>query len=153
MAKRFQKPPILVDRWLLRVEKQPNGCWEWTGAKWARGYGKFTLPGSQKRIAAHRWGYEHFISPIAEGFELDHLCRNTSCVNPEHLEPVTHKVNVQRGHAGLINGARQRSITHCPKGHEYTPENTYIRPGAPGRNCRKCGAIVAMRRRKELNDG
>lgn len=162
--KRFPKPSDLGARWLLRVEKEGHGgCWQWTGAKWARGYGKLTLPGpEQRRISAHVWGYERFVGPVPEGMELDHTCHDPyvctdaascphrSCVNPAHLEPVPHGENVRRGLAPIVNGARNRSISHCPRGHEYTPANTYHRPGRPGRNCRACGAIVTRRRKAEL---
>lgn len=148
-AKRFPKPPDLEARWLLRVEKEGHGgCWKWIGARWSKGYGKFTEPVTQRRIGAHVWGYKNFVGPIPEGMELDHLCRNPWCVNPEHLEPVTHLENVRRGLAPIVNGARNAAKTHCPRGHEYTEANTYYRKNRSGRNCRACGAIVTDRRRK-----
>jgi len=107
-----------------RVEKSP-GCWTWTGTIDPGGYGHYKLGQSQH---AHRVAYELVVGPIPEGLELDHLCRNPSCVNPAHLEPVTHAENVRRGTVA------QR--THCQKGHEYTPENTRMRNGA--RVCREC---------------
>lgn len=148
--KRFPMPRDLESRWLLRVEKEGHdGCWKWIGAMWAKGYGRFTLPGTQRRIGAHVWGYERYVGPVPEGLELDHLCSNRWCVNPSHLEPVTHLENVRRGRA-CENGAHNAAKTHCPQGHEYTPENTYIRPDRPfGRNCRACGALVTKRRKAE----
>lgn len=149
-VKRFPMPRDLEARWLLRVEKEGHdGCWRWIGATWAKGYGKFTEPGTQRRVGAHKWGYERYVGPVPEGKELDHLCRNRWCVNPGHLEPVTHLENVRRGIVGEVNGARQRAITRCPRGHEYTPENTYYRKSRNGRNCRACGAIVTRRRKAE----
>jgi len=161
-GKRFPMPRDLTERWLLRVEKEGHdGCWRWIGATWEKGYGKFTLPETQRRIGAHVWGYERFIGPVPDGMELDHTCHDPqvcrdasrcphrSCVNPAHLEPVPHGENVRRGLAPHVNGAHNAAITHCPRGHEYTPENTYYRKSRPGRNCRACGAIVTKRRKAE----
>lgn len=74
------------------------------------------------------------IAEIPNGLELDHLCRNRACVNPYHLDPVSHAENMRRGVAGL----KQREKTHCPVGHEYTAENTYIHPQNGSRNCKAC---------------
>lgn len=147
-------PRDVMERWWLRVDKNgPNGCWIWTGARWRLGYGKFTEPGTQRRLAAHRWGYERLVGPVPSELQLDHLCRNPPCVNPHHLEPVTPRENVRRGLVPIVNGAQNRAKTHCPRGHEYTPENTYYRSGngtqRRGRNCRACGAIVTRRRKAE----
>lgn len=149
--RRFPMPESLMDRWKLRVQQdEATGCWVWIGARWPRGYGKLSMPGTQKRVAAHRWGYEQLVGSIPDGMELDHLCRNHSCVNPAHLEPVSHVENVRRGVAGEVNGGRNRAVTHCPKGHPYDAANTYKRPdGKPGRNCRACSRAVAARRRAE----
>jgi hypothetical protein len=142
-------PADLMERWWLRVEEQPDGCWIWTGAKWARGYGRFTMPGDQRRVAAHRFGYEQLVGPIPDGLELDHLCRVHSCVNPSHLEPVTHAENSRRGIAAALSGVRERSKTHCPRGHAYDAENTYWRADWAGRNCRACGRENARRYKAE----
>jgi len=66
--------------------------------------------------------------------EIDHLCRVRCCVNPDHLEAVTHRENILRGNTfAAVNAAK----THCPKGHEYTPENTRIHTGGR-RQCIAC---------------
>lgn len=84
---------------------------------------------------AHRFAYEDIVGPILEGLTIDHLCRVRHCVNPAHLEPVTHLENVRRGNGGL----NQLAKTHCPKGHPYDEENTYRLPSRPsGRYCRAC---------------
>lgn len=77
---------------------EPNtGCWLWLGHIRANGYPSFSICQPPKWSAlAHRWAYEHFVGPIPEGFEVDHLCRVTICVNPGHLETVTKQVNLKR---------------------------------------------------------
>jgi len=107
-----------------------TGCWAWTDALGIHGYGYLKVDGKRRR--AHRLAYNHFVGPIPAGLVLDHLCRNRGCVNPAHLEAVTQKVNANRG----LTGANMRNKTHCPKGHEYTPENTRIVSGS--RHCRTC---------------
>lgn len=89
------------DRVLRRVELEGD-CWAWQGSIAPNGYGK--LGGSW----AHRLSYETFVGPIPEGLDLDHLCRNRGCVNPDHLEPVTRKENLRRG----LRGKRPRRT--CP---------------------------------------
>ena len=107
-------------------------CWQW--AKNPKGrYGQFSV-GKQKGISAHRASYELFNGPIPAGLTVDHLCRNTRCVNPAHLEAVTQRVNTLRGTGPIaVNAAK----THCDHGHELTDANTYIdKRGA--RCCRPC---------------
>lgn len=108
------------------------GCWFWTDALSKTGYGEFYADG--RRQLAHRWSYEFFIGPIPDGLHIDHLCRNRSCVNPFHMEPVTNRVNVLRGIGITALNARK---THCKWGHEFTPDNTY-NPPTGGRKCRRC---------------
>ncbi len=106
-------------------------CWLWTAADNNNGYGVFW--NGERQTYAHIFAYVLLVGPIPENLEPDHLCRVRSCVRPFHLEPVTHLENVRRGKAGAWQAAK----THCPSGHEYSTENTYIcRQG--GRACRTC---------------
>ena len=128
------------DRFWAKVDRSGD-CWEWTAGKNVGGYGRFTLTGSDTNVAAHRYAYEDELGPIPEGMDLDHLCRNRACVRPSHLEPVTNKVNVLRGVAPTADNARK---THCPEGHEYSPENTRIYRGY--RYCRTCQRAHSRKR-------
>lgn len=110
-----------------------NGdCQIWDGARSGRRYGGLGR-GAERRLA-HRVAYEQAHGPIPAGLEIDHLCRNPLCVNPDHLEAVTHRENVLRGVGPTALNARK---THCKRGHEFSPENTYRDP-AGGRRCRQC---------------
>jgi hypothetical protein len=113
-----------------------TGCWEWIGAKDSRGYGNVKVGGHVRK--AHVVVYEALRGPIATGLECDHLCRVPWCVNPDHMELVAHAENVRRGAARWVPGERQRAKTHCPRGHAYSPENTYVQPSMGGRACRTC---------------
>jgi hypothetical protein len=121
-----------------------TGCWIWTGsvnrAKSKKGLPtKNAYPGdvwltSRHRKRAHRLMCLAYNGPIPDGYEVDHLCRVTLCVNPDHLEAVTPAENMRR---------RFVLITHCPEGHEYTPENTILQIIRSGRgnltrHCREC---------------
>lgn len=116
-----------------------SDCWEWQGAKQVRGYGVLTVLGEQVR--AHRYVYENTIGAVPDGMELDHLCRNPPCVNPGHLEPVTHAENIRRHFADHVSDFPSLESSHCPHGHAMTEENTYLKPNG-GASCRECGRVA-----------
>lgn len=120
----------LPDRFWSKVEKTES-CWLWTANQIHDGYGSFWLGG--KMQLAHRVSYEALVGPIRKGLGLDHLCRVRHCVNPKHLEPVTNRENLMRGET---LAAAQSLRTHCPQGHAYSLENTYVNRGK--RYCREC---------------
>jgi len=128
--------PKEIKKFFSKIEKTKT-CWIWTGADNGAGYGRFHSNYSDKRV--HRVSYEFFTGEkIPKGLVIDHLCRNRKCVNPDHLEVVSHKVNILRGNGvGAVNKAK----THCKFGHEFSGDNLaiQIRPnGAKWRICVTC---------------
>lgn len=109
-----------------------NGCWEWTKNKDKAGYGIIRI--NEKNLKTHRFMYEYYYGSICPDLTIDHLCRNTSCCNPKHLEQVTLKVNIHRGNG--IAGINFRKI-YCKRGHEFTPENIYLSQNIK-RSCKTC---------------
>jgi len=124
----------VVERFWSKIEKG-DSCWIWTGAHTKRGYGR--LFNGIKYVSAHRFSFQLLSGPIPDGLELDHLCRNHACVNPDHLEPVSHRENVRRG----VAGDKHRALTRCSRGHEFTDSNTLITTKG-WRRCRVCAREV-----------
>lgn len=124
-------------RFLQKVDKAGE-CWVWTSTKDRMGYGKFWVRGLQKSLLAHRVAFMWYVGPIPKGFDIDHLCRNPSCVRPDHLEPVTRAENLRRGLRGVLT-------THCPYGHDYSlPGNVYLNK----RGHRHCAVCTRERQRR-----
>lgn len=124
-------------RFWAKVDKRPDGCWIWTGSTDGRGrYGSFQYRGRVWR--AHRAAYAMLVADPPADCDLDHLCRVTLCVNPAHLEPVTHRENVLRGeNFSAINAAK----VECLRGHDLTdPDNIYRAKGG-GRQCQACRSV------------
>jgi hypothetical protein len=125
-------------RYEVRDAGYETPCWIWTWRLNKAGYGLFgiTRMGFRTEAFAHRAAHMLFVGQIPEGFEIDHKCRNRACVRPEHLQLLTHRDNILVGHTFA---AVNYSKTHCPQGHEYTPENTYTYRRM--RQCRTCRKV------------
>ena len=115
--------------------------WLWHGMTAGNGYGRVVIDG--KNQAAHRVAYEWLVGPIPDGLELDHLCGVRNCVNPHHLEPVTHKENVARGKTITHYNSEK---THCPRGHELSGDN--LVPSALRKGRRDCLTCSRQRARE-----
>ena len=140
----------LREKLMKRIEKT-DSCWNWLAYVTPTGYGVFTsrISGKLENRRAHRAVYELLVGKVPDGLQLDHLCRNRKCVNPEHLEPVTQKENLLRGIGfGAINSKKKK----CPKGHKYTKENTYVYPNNKWRNCKICRRVNNKARKERLKN-
>ena len=126
---------------------QLNECWPWQRKISPEGYGRFNYRGD--RYYAHREAYTRSYGSIPAGLTIDHLCHNRAktcagnstclhrrCVNPAHLEAVSHRTNIIRGNSPSMEFYRKGT---CQRGHPKTPENMYIRKDRPGKwECRPC---------------
>src|ERR1043166_2281264 len=110
-------------------------CIVWTGALDWKGYGKVGLNGQV--LGAHRVAYKLVHGDIPDGLQVNHLCRNRACINPGHLNLVTSRENTMHPRSESIT-KHNAEKTHCLRGHPFTQENTYRRPGEKERECRTC---------------
>lgn len=135
---RIRKDEGAEARFFAFVEKTDT-CWNWIGFRNEHGYGRWRWRGRTQ--GAHRASYEMFVRDIPDGMFIDHLCRNRSCVNPDHLEPVSNEENILRGESPPAMN-RRKSV--CPAGHEYDAANTYV-SSRGYRQCKRCNAARARR--------
>jgi hypothetical protein len=142
----------LLPRLMARVQEDANGCWVYPGTN-RSGYGQISIGsrGAHRVFGTHVVTYTHFVAPVPDGLQLDHLCRNRACCNPWHLEPVTCQENLRRGNGA--SGLNYRK-THCRHGHPFNEVNTYR--DRDGRHCRPCHArrmAESRARRAAIQDG
>lgn len=140
----MEKRKTSVERFEEKYFPEPNtGCWLWTGAINGSGYGQLFMNG--RLMQAHEFSYSMKNGPVADGLELDHLCRTRLCVNPDHVEPVSHHENMLR---------RAATVTHCKYGHPYVEGSFFLkkRKNRPGiaRRCKQCHN--RMEREKRARD-
>lgn len=129
-----------LDRLAPKVDFDgPDGCWTWLGYVRPDGYGSF-MDADQRTVLPHRWLYLTTVEAIGPDMQLDHLCRNRTCVNPDHLEPVLPGENTRRGVGPAVwHRVRAEEATgKCAGGHAWSPETTYYRPTDGFRECRVC---------------
>jgi HNH endonuclease len=129
------KPHLQPGGWRANVAIQDDGCWQWTGVVTAAGYGSFTL--DDATYVAHRLVYTELRGPIPDGLDLDHLCNVKTCVNPDHLEPVTRAENLRR---------RNAARTRCKRDHDLTVPGALI-PGTY--QCHECRLLTYRRVREK----
>ena len=128
------KPRPLIDRFAEKIALTDSGCIEWIASHNGVGYGTLSIDRNGRKVLAHRFSYEWHRGPIPDGLTIDHLCRNTLCVNPAHLEAVTKRENTLRGTAPTaVNAAK----THCTRGHPLSGENLRLTPDG-WRVCLEC---------------
>ena len=130
-----------------RISLSEAGCWLVSGSVSHHPMGYQSVSIDNRSRLAHRLSYEVIIGPIPEGLTLDHLCRVTNCVNPQHLEPVTAGENTLRGTAPSALNARK---DQCKSGHDLTGENLYIRPDNGKRQCRRCQVRNDLKRKAKV---
>lgn len=137
-----------AERFAQKYVVSENGCWLWLAASDSHGYGCFRVS-TAVLTKAHRWSWEQLNGPVPEGLELDHLCRTPACVNPAHLEAVTHAENMRRS---VTPAAANAVKTHCVRGHELTADNVYHPPKRPHqRHCKACKREDDRRYYRERN--
>lgn len=127
-----------------RIQVQENGCWLYPGEPTKNGYVRLNY--QRRKIMSHRFFYEHLRGIIPDDKECDHLCKNRSCCNPNHIELVDRATNARKQDHFL------RSKTHCPQGHAYDEANTVYttrQDGGKRRHCRECMRLYNAKKYQE----
>jgi hypothetical protein len=139
---------VLPARFISKVDFQE--CWLWTACTDRTGYGLFSI-GSNRNARAHRFAYELMVGTVPSGMECDHLCRNRACVNPDHLEIVTHRENLLRIRTRVAKGesvSTNSDQSMCPLGHPWAEFGSRHRDGYL-----RCKACASERERKRRLTG
>ncbi len=132
---------VTMNRFWSKTRVDSSGCLLWTGARNSAGYAVVKL---DRQVYAHRVAWIHANGrDVPAGLTIDHLCMNRACVNHQHLEAVTQRVNANRSPRAPINR------THCPQGHIYAGTNLYLFPDGR-RACRTCARTAQIRYRLKV---
>ena len=135
-----------IPRLLAKIEQLPSGCWQWKASKYPAGYGQ--MWNGSRVEQAHRISFREFVGDIPDGCEIDHICRNRSCVNPEHLRAVTHRENMRASDSVMGLNAKK---THCKRGHPLSGENLRVEQSG-ARQCRECLRMHARNARSRRRE-
>lgn len=139
-----------IDTFVRKTRRMPNGCIEWLGYLDADGYGRY-YANYPNTVYVHRIAFERTKGSIPEGMQVDHICFNRKCLNPDHLQLLTASENARRispeGRLAwrLAQERRRQDVTHCQRGHEFSADNTKVdRRGQ--RSCKTCARRAEQKR-------